>query len=468
MIDALDECPEDEERPKILRFLTEVMKELPLVRVFITSRREADITYTLESRGTPTIQLEARNMAADIEKYVSNKIERLQSGLDGRKLYVKDECLVQKIIATLTNRADGMFLWVDLQLRQLCKASARRRDEYVEQALDKLPSGLDATYRRILEQIQSYDDHMKDLAFNCLMWVFYAQRPLTMAELQHAIVVIDTHIASRNSGPVAEDEEAILSACANLVEKGPEGVVRPIHYSVKEFFTDPAQAASGMPVYINRVSHIHQKLAEACINELQLRLSSGPSTYWYDLKRCIEKAPFVWYAAHHFDGHLLEAGDLSEESMHKLNGFLSLGDGFIAAVQQLRAVNGYPSNQYFPDTYQNFVHLRPADSISLVFSSQLFHLGCLKDYRQRKNLPKGLIYQAASSGQIKAIRQLIEYGVDVNEKNEMGVGALYPAAANGFVEIAALLASKGADVNAQGGFYGNALQAASSGGREKI
>ncbi|KAF2174325.1 hypothetical protein K469DRAFT_614903, partial [Zopfia rhizophila CBS 207.26] len=46
--------------------------------------------------------------------------------------------------------------------------------------------------------------------------------------------------------------------------------------------------------------------------------------------------------------------------------------------------------------------------------------------------------------------------------------ALQAASSGGHEKIVELLLSKGADVNAQGGHYGNALQAASSGGHEKI
>lgn len=42
------------------------------------------------------------------------------------------------------------------------------------------------------------------------------------------------------------------------------------------------------------------------------------------------------------------------------------------------------------------------------------------------------------------------------------------AALNGHDEVVQILVERGADINAQGGLYGNALQAAYSGGHAKI
>ena len=77
---------------------------------------------------------------------------------------------------------------MDLQLSNLCQVSECQRDREVEKALDVLPSGLEATYIRILEQINGQGDYMRRLASKTFRWVIYAQRPLTTTELQHAIV----------------------------------------------------------------------------------------------------------------------------------------------------------------------------------------------------------------------------------------------------------------------------------------
>ena len=129
------------------------------------------------------------------------------------------------------------FIWVNLQLMNLCEVSESRKDREVEKALQILPTGLDATYFRSLEQIEKQKEYMRRLAFKTLRWVVYAQRPLATNELRHAL-------AAEEEMDVKTDEEldnidVILGACSHLlVEDGSTypPTVRPIHYSVQEFF----------------------------------------------------------------------------------------------------------------------------------------------------------------------------------------------------------------------------------------
>lgn len=107
LIDALDEFPQ-KQRHEVLGFLKGIVYELPHAKVFVTSRRERDIVEVFEGVGTPTIEVEARNVNPDIEKYVASEVEKLRTGDNGRKLYVDNDELVQRIVHTLTDKADGM------------------------------------------------------------------------------------------------------------------------------------------------------------------------------------------------------------------------------------------------------------------------------------------------------------------------------------------------------------------------
>ena len=59
------------------------------------------------------------------------------------------------------------------------------------------------------------------------------------------------------------------------------------------------------------------------------------------------------------------------------------------------------------------------------------------------------IHQAATEGNIEAVKQHLAAGVDVNAKDEDGATPLHHAAFGGYKEIAELLIAKGADVNAK-------------------
>jgi hypothetical protein len=110
VVDALDEC-EEPKRHKMLQFLQEIVDSPLIIKVLVTSRREADIVREFELLKRPTVMVEARNVAADIEKYVTDEVQRLRGA---KRLYVKSDKLELEIIKTLRGKADGMY--VDLGL----------------------------------------------------------------------------------------------------------------------------------------------------------------------------------------------------------------------------------------------------------------------------------------------------------------------------------------------------------------
>lgn len=108
VLDALDECPECE-RHRIISFIDKVVAELQCAKIFITSRREADIVEAFEGK-TSTVQVEAKNVAADIALYVRDEVAKakLPGGWNGKRLYLTSDKLQGKIIDTLVSKADGM------------------------------------------------------------------------------------------------------------------------------------------------------------------------------------------------------------------------------------------------------------------------------------------------------------------------------------------------------------------------
>jgi len=62
-----------------------------------------------EQEKTPTIQIEARNVTADIELYVSAEVRRLRQGYNGKILYIESGALERKIVTTLTDKSEGSF-----------------------------------------------------------------------------------------------------------------------------------------------------------------------------------------------------------------------------------------------------------------------------------------------------------------------------------------------------------------------
>lgn len=107
VIDALDECPRDK-RHHIIGFFLKVIESIYCAKVFVTSRKESDISDVFEREETPIIKIEARNVTEDIRLYVNAEVKRLRDGYNGKRLYLESDVLEEKIIRMLAESAEGM------------------------------------------------------------------------------------------------------------------------------------------------------------------------------------------------------------------------------------------------------------------------------------------------------------------------------------------------------------------------
>jgi hypothetical protein len=80
----------------------------------------------------------------------------------------------------------------------------------------------------------------------------------------------------------------------------------------------------------------------------------------------------------------------------------------------------------------------------------------------------GLLYEVAKSGDVGAVKTLLNGKADVNAQGGFYGNALQATSLHGNEAVARLLLANGAEVNAMRGEYGNALQAASRNGHEAV
>lgn len=118
VFDALDECPE-EERGDILGFITGIVtaQTSTRVKVFVTSRPETDIARAFGDHHVPTVRILAEDVTADIEIFARDQVKQLRAGKNGKKLYITNDSLEEKIVQTLTAKAQGMQVSLKLCFR---------------------------------------------------------------------------------------------------------------------------------------------------------------------------------------------------------------------------------------------------------------------------------------------------------------------------------------------------------------
>ncbi|TFK17232.1 ankyrin [Coprinopsis marcescibilis] len=201
ILDGLDEAASD-----IQVDLLEILSSLP-VHFFITSRPLDSLKDIVPHARFLTIIASD----PDIALLIDQKIHRMPAL---RRLLMNSATLKAEVVSMISSKSSGMFLLASLHLDML-KGCASESD--VRKALDGLPRGLDGMYDETMERIKALPGPQADLAKRVLIWVTYAQEPLSAEELVLAVSVCpETFRFDDKLEPAGID--SLLSLCCGLIQ----------------------------------------------------------------------------------------------------------------------------------------------------------------------------------------------------------------------------------------------------------
>ncbi|KAK6517725.1 hypothetical protein TWF506_004907 [Arthrobotrys conoides] len=227
VVDGLDEC-NDKERGSILRILKKLLEDTPQsLKILISSRGSQDMIRSLQN--FQQLDLKGSNQS-DIEAFISRRIQDKE--LEGQLPELPKD-LFDRVKSFLAENAKGLFIWVDLQIEEICKEA---RAEDIEAVLPTLPKDLDELYDRVLSRISRL--RRPDVAREIFTWVAYAIRPLTLEELKEATMMRDTNVRTWEGLHKATvlDESKWLQNCETLVVVNKSNqTVEFAHSTIKEF-----------------------------------------------------------------------------------------------------------------------------------------------------------------------------------------------------------------------------------------
>ncbi|KAF8467186.1 hypothetical protein BDZ91DRAFT_848457 [Kalaharituber pfeilii] len=180
IIDGIDECP-GSIQAQILELINQILSILRCIKVFLSSRKEIYLARNL--RNAISISIDEVKQRPEIEGYIDAS---LKQRLDDGRLQVQDPAMANEIKEALMVGVEGMFLWVTLQIEDICR---QLNDEEIRETLRSLPRNLDETYIRMLQRIVK--EHKKDIAVEAFKWLTMARRRLSLRELAEAVVIRD-------------------------------------------------------------------------------------------------------------------------------------------------------------------------------------------------------------------------------------------------------------------------------------
>jgi ankyrin repeat protein len=233
------------------------------------------------------------------------------------------------------------FLWVNLQLQQLCRTSRGQDDQELREALDRLPQGLAAMYTRILDDIASGDKYAPRVALECFRWMVYAKQKLSLDDMRVVVTLLKSPVTAQELMSRLSPCEFILEECRNLVHLSETGIfnksIDPIHFSFMEYLQnlplDKLQGDFWISLADSRDSE--NFIACRCIEWLLLALPE----HW-ELADTFAAYMHLSYPTKYFDRHALcaSSGSLGPPSnlLATVNRLLRADVGKIASLVKLR------------------------------------------------------------------------------------------------------------------------------------
>lgn len=435
VIDALDECPDDDGRRQVILSKIRVIQAVGNLNLMATSRFIPKIAQEFHQ----SIQLEILASDEDIHRYLEGQMFRMT------RCVKRDIRLQETIKNSIVKAVGGMYVFQTRKysptnflnrflLAQLHFDSLtdRTSPKAIKVALENLPRGsyaLDIAYDEAMKRINNQKTGFRNLAELVLSWITYAKRPLTMAELQCALAVEpnETKLDKDN----LSDIEEIVSVCEGLVTVDEESnIIRLVHYTSQEYFER---------IRLERFPDAEQKIATVCLTYLSFDTFEGHCPSDKEFKARLQDNVFLDYAAK-FRGHHMQ-GPREEAVKDLALKFLGNDLSVTCAVQAL-FVPDYQYQGYSQRTPGNMlgVHLCAYFGLTKTMAS-LFKLGN-EPANSRDSYRRTPLWYAAAGGHEAVVRQLLRKEIDLDFKDQSSRTPLSMAAESGHEAVVRLLLAR--------------------------
>ena len=336
----------------------------------------------------------------------------------------------------------------------------------IQHALDELPSTLDATYERTLEEI---DDTNWEFARRLLHCVAVVSRPLLIEELAEFLAF------DFNAGQIPkyckdwclEDPvDGVMSTCStllSLVNTQYSQVIQFSHFSVKEFLTSARFAEKRNTIssrYHISMTPAHTLVTKTCLGFL-LHLDEDVT------RGTLLKFPLANYAAEHWFEHARFEGvsQNAEGGMSQmfdwrkphLAVWLWICDPTIPWWKRNERENAPLTPHGTPLHYAVFCGLY--DVVKVLADEYP------QDVNSRSFIGEETpLHLTSQTGHVDLTRLLIEHGADMAAQDKDGTTPLHWASERDHMDVARLLVEHGADAAAQDKYGTTPLHRASERG----
>ncbi|KAI9703093.1 MAG: hypothetical protein M1820_005965 [Bogoriella megaspora] len=471
------------------------------IRFLITSRENCAIDLRPYFADFSSIRLDTdcqQEIQEDLVRFISQGIEKT-ARVQG---WPKSEAFHNEIVAKLVQRAEGVYLWVALVMKEL-------RSKFTVEVFDTIngfPRELEDVYDRLLSRILP---SRIEMASRILLWVLGACRVLSLEELATAV-----NVNPATGQTCQEAATEVARFCGNIIEVHGSGV-QLCHATARDYLLDLRPPHATERLFNFSREYVHHTMSQACLAHIEMVLAdeeraleivaalremakkavfyddegiplTGRHIAHFDMQRppgdfgvipkawlkaiCPGEAPLFLYAAHWWPTHarVLSPGDVDKyelgrkfftdaslrESWHRIHLFLVDPR---AAKHQSEVRDVVKSLLHLASYYGLIellrkvlnVHYRPQNTAAVVSQMRTEPEDEILDLVNIANEDNGytsLMY-AAEHGFVEAIGLLLEYGASIDPADRTGRASLHLACQNGHIEAAKLLLERGASTS---------------------
>ena len=277
IIDALDECKDEEPASAVLSVLGQFVAQIPKVRFFVTGRPELHIQngFRLPLLANMTNvfvlhEVKPSEVNSDIRLFFRNKFSQLKIYQHGSDGWPPEEQL-----NLLCERAGGLFVYAMATVRfiEQGKIGPKKQLDCLLQSADsslegktklKASATLDFLYMTILKEGFGEDSPEDDpIVQSVLSTVILATNPLSPTTIA-TLLDLDTEVIS-----------TLLSSFHSLLilQEDVDLPVRPFHKSFPDFITNPTRCTN--PRFQVDPPAQHAELLASCLNMMNQRLEKN-------------------------------------------------------------------------------------------------------------------------------------------------------------------------------------------------
>ena len=277
VIDALDECKDDEPASAILSVLGRFVEEIPKVKFFVTGRPEPrvrnGIRLSLSAQATDVFvlhEVKPDQVNSDIRLFYQHNFSEIRSRNHGL-----DNWPAKEQLDLLCERAAGLFIYAMATVRfvdQPSKNPKRQLDRLIQsqesrlEGKAKLRAGmtLDSLYMTIFHEAFGDDDPEADAKIRSVLGaVILATNPLSPSTIAALL-----HLDLGDVLPLLSSLHSLLIFSEDIDQP-----VRPFHKSFSDFIVDPARCAS--PRFGVTPPDQHAELVAGCLGLINGRMKGN-------------------------------------------------------------------------------------------------------------------------------------------------------------------------------------------------